>query len=270
MKRSVICHFFNEEYLLPWWLDHHKELFDDGIMINHASTDNSVDIIREKVPEWRVVNSQLIEFDAFLTDLEVQNYELQIQGWKIALNVTEFLLPAKPLAQIEADMLVDGKSGCGCMGFICVDTKPEDKPLTSKPLVLQKNVVVADNDYQLDGNKRASLGLPRNIRNRFYHNNPVGMYHPGRHASFNKDFKNLRDDLLIFHYRYAPWTDEGILRKLQIGGRVSQGDRMRGWGSHHLNEVEEWQNLYNKVVRLAEPPSSYTNVTQALHLIGQD
>ncbi|MCA3390648.1 MAG: glycosyltransferase family 2 protein, partial [Roseomonas sp.] len=39
--RSVICHFFNEAYLLPWWLKHHVPIFDHGVMIDHGSTDGS-------------------------------------------------------------------------------------------------------------------------------------------------------------------------------------------------------------------------------------
>ena len=30
-KRVVISHFFNEAYLLPWWLKHHREMFDHGV-----------------------------------------------------------------------------------------------------------------------------------------------------------------------------------------------------------------------------------------------
>lgn len=51
--RTVLCHFYNEEYLLPWWLKHHRSMFDHGALIDHGSTDNSLDICRQLVPEWR-------------------------------------------------------------------------------------------------------------------------------------------------------------------------------------------------------------------------
>ena len=38
--------FYNEEYLLPWWLAHHTKLFDHGILINKGSTDRSVEICK--------------------------------------------------------------------------------------------------------------------------------------------------------------------------------------------------------------------------------
>ena len=43
---TVISHFYNEEYLLPWWLAHHTKLFDHGILINKGSTDRSVEICK--------------------------------------------------------------------------------------------------------------------------------------------------------------------------------------------------------------------------------
>ena len=37
MKSTIIAHFFNEEYLLPWWLNHHKKIFDYGILFDYSS-----------------------------------------------------------------------------------------------------------------------------------------------------------------------------------------------------------------------------------------
>ena len=89
--KTVVSHFYNEEYLLPWWLNHHKKVFDYGIMINYASTDRSVEIIKEICPHWLVVDSAFKEFDAILIDQEVMYYESQVPGWKICLNIPEFL-----------------------------------------------------------------------------------------------------------------------------------------------------------------------------------
>lgn len=50
MSLTVISHFYNEEYLLPWWLNHHKNIFDNGILINYGSTDKSVEIIKSICP----------------------------------------------------------------------------------------------------------------------------------------------------------------------------------------------------------------------------
>ena len=50
ITRTVISHFYNEEYLLPWWLMHHTKIFDHGILINRGSTDRSVEICKLFAP----------------------------------------------------------------------------------------------------------------------------------------------------------------------------------------------------------------------------
>ena len=84
--KSIISHFYNEEYLLPWWLEHHKKYFDYGLMINYNSTDRSVEIIKDICPDWQIVNSTNEQFDALRVDSEVSYYEEQIPGWKIAFK----------------------------------------------------------------------------------------------------------------------------------------------------------------------------------------
>jgi len=36
----LFSHIYNEEYLLPFWLKHHKKIFDHGVIIDNFSTDN--------------------------------------------------------------------------------------------------------------------------------------------------------------------------------------------------------------------------------------
>ena len=60
--KTVISHFYNEEYLLPFWLKHHKKYFDHGILINYHSTDKSVEIIKEICPDWEIINTEYEEF----------------------------------------------------------------------------------------------------------------------------------------------------------------------------------------------------------------
>ncbi len=91
IRTTLISHFYNEEYLLPWWLMHHTKLFDHGILINRGSTDRSVEICRQFAPNWEVRDSKVPEFDAILVDQEVMDIEKEVNGWKMVLNTTEFL-----------------------------------------------------------------------------------------------------------------------------------------------------------------------------------
>ena len=90
--KTVICHFYNESYLLPFWLKHHKKIFDNGIMINYQSTDDSVKIINEICPDWKIIDTKNDFFGAEAIDREVESIESSIDGWKICLNITEFIL----------------------------------------------------------------------------------------------------------------------------------------------------------------------------------
>jgi hypothetical protein len=38
MKTTILTNIFNEEYLLPFWLNHHKNMFDKIISIDYHST----------------------------------------------------------------------------------------------------------------------------------------------------------------------------------------------------------------------------------------
>ena len=274
--RVVISHFFNEEYLLPWWLKHHVPLFDYGILINHGSTDKSADIIRDLAPHWRLVNSRLTEFDAALTDLEVSNYESELPpSWRIVLNVTEFLMPAKPLAQIESELSDRGLGGCACSGLIVVDEDPLQVPGLDRPLVLQKHFGIEDNlvsdQSEESREKRLKMGLDRHIlRNRFYHRHSIGMYGPGRHNSTNPDYHFRNPDMSVFYYAFAPWTDAGIARKTQIKNKIRPADLARGWGTHHTFTPDQWQSHFDRIRPNALDLSTIEAVRSALQLIEQN
>ena len=268
--RAVISHFYNEEYLLPWWLAHHIDLFDVGILINHGSTDRSVEIARELAPHWRIVNSRLTEFDAALTDLEVSNYEWELPPcWKIALNVTEFLLPTKPLSEVESELTEQGRVGCACSGFVVVDDAPERAPTYERPLVLQKHWGLDDNAEQRPG-QRTSLGLLSfTSRNRFYHSNSTGLYTVGRHSSTHPDYAYRSNDLLIFHYGFAPWTEEGIRRKTHHRNKMAPADIARGWGTQHQNSDDDWTAQFRKLRPNAIDLSSNPAVRGALQRLSE-
>src|SRR5271166_3161862 len=89
---TIISHFYNEEFLLPYWLEHHKLIFNYGVLIDYASTDRSREIIRRIAPHWKVVQSRNSHFHFIEVDKEVMEIERTIPGWKMALNTTEFLI----------------------------------------------------------------------------------------------------------------------------------------------------------------------------------
>ena len=54
----LISHFFNEEFLLPYWIQQHAPMFDMAILLDYNSTDRSLEIIRREAPStWKTVPS---------------------------------------------------------------------------------------------------------------------------------------------------------------------------------------------------------------------
>ena len=234
--KSVICHFFNEEYLLPWWLNHHKKYFDYGLMTNYASTDRSVEIIKEICPDWQVVDSVNPEFDAAECDIEIEYYEEQIPGWKIALNVTEFLVG-------KYSLLTDEKSPKKIFipSFYFVDESDNTVVESNKPLheQLSNGIDFVDN--------------PMIRKLRCLHNHQI-KYVPGRHFS---NFDDTTDDFVIFNYGFSPMNADLISRKLQIQHRIPESDKRKNWGSeHHDNNTGlTEEKLYDTLNTVYRPQS---------------
>jgi len=249
--RTIITHFYNEEYLLPWWLRHHVPLFDHGVMINHGSTDSSCDIVRELAPNWLLVNSAQQFFNAYLTDFEVMRYESGFAGWKLALTVSEFLLSTHPLSEIEAIVRSRGVNGFACSGFVGVDPWGGTEPTYLENLLAQKHWGFDENEVLTNAKSAQLWGLGGPYHNRFYHNLEVGMYLPGRHKSFHPDASRRMPEVMVIHLAFSPWNQKFKQRKRQIGARVDPRDLSRNLGRHHTWRDEELESQYKRALSIA-------------------
>lgn len=216
---TVICHFYNEEYLLPFWLNHHKEIFSHGIMINYQSTDNSVDIIRSIVPDWEIIDSRNREFDSKLCDEEVMDIEKKIKGWKIALNVTEFLsCDLYSLLNSVTDDIQSITITC----YPMVESYEHESQIEvtyEKPLIHQRT-------YGIKNNSRST---------RTIHRAPCGNYCQGRHYNrVSPACISNPSDAVVLWYGYSPFNNSVIKRKLQIQTRMSLSDKINNRGKEHL------------------------------------
>lgn len=240
MNRTIISHFYNEEYLLPWWLNHHKQIFDHGIMINYASTDNSVDIIKSICPEWDIVDSRNIDFGAEEVDREVSDIESTIGGWKIALNTTEFIIG-------NFSILNDSFTRHEIPVSVMVDNDPENQPDINQSLITQKHHGI----HYKEGGFFIRKG-------RLIHREPFVRYLPGRHVGCSTD------ELMILWYGWSPFNTNLIKRKLQIQYRIPDIDRVRGFGAEHITDINNLKtqhaNLLSRSRDLAEDIKPYLDV----------
>lgn len=250
--RLVVSHFYNEAYLLPWWLRHHREIFDHGVLIDSHSTDESAEICRDLVPHWEVVRSERPNFAAIMADFEVMKHEARFPGaWKIALNTTEFLV-APGLTELEAFLLSEDLIAAALPGAILVDDAPDDPPDPGFPLTEQKRSGIWEDRF--DFQAAAIPGLKRPRRSRVYHRYFIGAYSPGRHIShLPGQHRSSRDQAAIWWYGYSPWSSAFKQRKLQIAPTLDGFDVRHGWSRQHVASLREFEAHWASLRALAAP-----------------
>jgi hypothetical protein len=231
MTLTLLCHAYNEAYLMEAWVRHHLPLCDHAIIIDYASTDGTPEIVRDLAPQWTVVQSRNAVFRAADVDREVMQYEQGIAGWKLALNVTEFAPSLRPvIAQVERDH--PGIQALGLPAFVMV----EDGPLPEPGALVQ----ACHHGYADDPD-----GSPPNSRKfRYLHKAPHGNYAIGRHGVSIPGIAH-QYDVRILWWGFAPMAEQRR-RKLQVQTRIPEDDRVIGHGRQHLVDAEAIEQQYQE------------------------
>jgi len=232
IKTLLISHFYNEEDLLPQWLNHHKDLFDHGVLINYRSTDSSVKIINTICPTWEIV-SPTEDFGPCVND--IHDIESRFDCWKIALNITEFLLTDNyNLKKTIHDFQINypGWHGMRLRSCILVDKDKNEEYNPDIPILKQKchgyfeedveNLI--DNNVNYTGEARiykeediipaTAINTKIGIDGRFrlLHKAQTGNYTQGRHATTNHGIYPRSSgfcrepDLIVCWLGYSPFS----------------------------------------------------------------
>ena len=219
---TLISHIYNEEYLLPFWLEYHKNIFSHGIIIDYYSTDNTVDIIKKICPEWTIVKTVNVNadgslnFDAALIDVEVKNLEKGISGFKIALNVTEFILYNMNTLDFVNSFI---ENTCYHIKSYSVASTHVD--------YYPHNTTEFFKNIQFIGDTNRGY--------RYLHDQPFLDYCVGRHSYNNIDlFSQECNDIILIHVKYYPYNTHMDKRVLQIQNNIPQSNKNRGFGYHHI------------------------------------
>ena len=218
---TILTNVYNEEYLLPFWLNHHKNICDHGIVVDYHSTDSSMEIVRRICPTWTIITTRNSQFDAFEIDREFMDLEKNIDGYKIVLNTTEFLMCPSNLK----DLLP--KSSNRYIRIQCL------VPFSSN-----------DNFYPLNLTEllcNIDRAEPNKRFHRFLHSYDNGHYSIGRHYATLP----ITDEIsaYILWFGFYPWNPDIIERKLQIKNNIPDSDKRRGFGAQHLWSVKEMNSM---------------------------
>jgi hypothetical protein len=231
--KTLLSHFYNEEYLLPFWLNHHKKIFDHGILIDYQSNDKSVEIIKSICPNWEVIKSRNEFFGAEVVDKEIEDIESNIDGWRICLNTTEFIIGNFNILEN-----ISQETNFFIPECIMVDRQSDEfnYPDQNYSLTYQRNNGI--HPFQI------SYAINQETRRNRKFSNFFSKYPTGRH------YENYNtEDFLILWYGYSPFNEKTIQRKLQIQDRIPDSDKLRRMGYHHLvnrddliNKLKTYQN----------------------------
>ncbi len=244
---TVLTHFRNDERMLRWWLNHHVPRFDHGILIDHGSTDGSLDACRDLAPHWTLIRSPLHEFAAIDYDFEIMKEEEKREGWKICLTVSEFLAGPDPRS-IVSRAERDGAHCLRTRGVWMVDRQPEVDPDPGLSLLSQKPFGFVEEGWRLSyaHKKRTKTRFHSRVLHRYAH----GAYSPGRHSTFRHVDGDIADAFTCW-FSYSPWSPWFIERKVGFGATVSSADMRQRLGVHHMRGVEELDRTRRWLARIA-------------------
>jgi UDP-glucose 4-epimerase len=225
-KSTLLTNIFNEEYLLPFWLHHHKDMFDDIIIVDYNSTDKSIEICKSICPRCKIIQTRNEYFDAEEIDKEFMDIENGIEGIKIILNTTEFLFCETSIKDIFTN----------------------DKTLESYGINAITPYSVSNyninNNYDLFRNLLNSDVVYHNDRGgRQIHNYSNGGYGIGRHTTYNNCIPTNKAHIVWLGY--YPMNDNLMKRKLQIQQNMPERDKVRGFGFQHLFDRDRILDINN-------------------------
>jgi UDP-glucose 4-epimerase len=224
IKTTLLTNVFNEKYLLPFWLNHHKNMFDQIIVIDYNSTDNSIEICKSICPECKIIKTRNKYFDAEDIDKEFMDIENTIEGIKIVLNTTEFLFTEKSIKDLFMD-----------------NTQPFSYAITcTSPY--SNNSYDINNNYELFKNLLNDDIVFHNDRYiRVIHTFSNGNYNVGRHSTRNHIIPTSKAHIIWMGY--YPMNDNLLERKLQIQQNIPQRDKDRKYGIQHLLSKDQMLNM---------------------------
>ena len=261
-KPTLISHFYNEEFLLQFWIKHHKPLFGHAIMIDYGSTDRSVEIIKKLAPEWEIVPTVNEFFDGGAIDREVMAIEMQFDGWKMCLNTTEFMLHpdlASYIAKFEQEHPKLNIARTTGVYMIDAPQQINDDVDTTKHLVFQKHHGYFEDEQhspmRWSPDNSFAVRLPR--KSRLLHKHTHGAYTSGRHGTKHGDF--FKDpNLLLCWFQSSPYQ-HCIQRRKDIVDKTSPGELAKGKDRWLFDTPEKfhriWQHHVKWAVNLMEKPT---------------
>lgn len=250
MALILITHTWNDELYLPYWLKHHKKLFDHGVIIYYDSQDSTLEIIKTIVPDWDIVKPIKQIFESALCDEQVKYIESSFRNdWKCCLTCTEFIATDNlrdKIALFEAEY--PDKIGFFFSGWGLVDT-PEQRQLELDETIHLLKQRQHGFDMRIDSTNFSDRYYGR----RFFHKAQHGDYIAGRHRIKHdvSTYVEMYDRLKLIRCFYSPFNEKGKARKLRIKDNISEHDKENGLCFQHFMSEQKMEEDYVRHLKIS-------------------
>jgi hypothetical protein len=231
-------------------------MFDHGVMINNGSTDRSLEIVRELAPHWDVIDSNLTGLDALMLDFLVQQQEHKLRGWKICLNVSEFLV-----GELKSEISIAEKNNIRALETtpvimfdptIGVELDPQIPLVDQKPYGFNDSAIY---DFIMRDQKIRKLvhylmGKRNSYkrRARLLHDHEIGGYSIGRHNWHHNSTKT--NGLKILWFGYSPNTSKFQKRKLSFSKTLLSNELKLGQHHRATDKIYRKRYFFHKIFYL--------------------
>jgi len=235
-KMTVISHVYNEEYLIPFWLKHTARIFDHGIIVDYCSTDRTREIIKEICPTWEVITTKNLNPDGSpnyhpeLADIEINEIEKTIKGFKVCLTATEFLM----FQTSKEEFIKSLQKGLyyHIHSFTVMTEKDNNYPNNTKEFF--DDMTLVDDAYYRG--------------HRILHSDPMLNYCIGRHwhNGGTPETNVYCQNCFLLFIRCYPNNVEMYKRKIQIQRNIPKAAMDVGLATYHKTTMEGLVNLYKE------------------------
>ena len=260
-KRIVVLNTDNEEYLLQWWLPHHANKFDEGVILDFGD-DGTEELCKKYVPNWTYKKVEIVpedlnnyRWDDVISKVENVIHDDFPRSWIITLSATEFLIgnmdfldnyihPTRvlipsflmndhpDLENVEPDpnipLLKQRTHGV----HYYFNDWPWPEHSISKNLFIELKLENKINPLDLKMNCR----WMRSIHNFKQKYTETSLFGAGRHYWKEAD---MTKELVICHMNYSPFTENFIKRKLNVQKRLTKFDYANHYGTQHVTDIDK-------------------------------